>query len=186
MPFPPTNMPPHPIAPFFPSLPPTQTTLTPNTHTHTHTQMAERFGLPVITLVDTVGAWPTFECERDGQSEVTLHGVLSLLLSSSSFFFFYVYCFFLVVSITVSAYSVFLRLPSPSSSPTSSPSASWPSLSRLLSPLLLSLLLHPQQAIATNLTVMAGLKVPIITVMIGEGGMSLHYTVSVPFILYCS
>ena len=33
-------------------------------------QMAERFGLPVITLVDTVGAWPTFECERDGQSEV--------------------------------------------------------------------------------------------------------------------
>ena len=33
-------------------------------------QMAERFGLPVVTLVDTVGAWPTFECERDGQSEV--------------------------------------------------------------------------------------------------------------------
>jgi acetyl-CoA carboxylase alpha subunit len=33
--------------------------------------MAERFGLPVVTLVDTVGAWPTFECERDGQSEVT-------------------------------------------------------------------------------------------------------------------
>lgn len=32
-------------------------------------KMAERFGLPVVTLVDTVGAWPTFECERDGQSE---------------------------------------------------------------------------------------------------------------------
>ena len=32
-------------------------------------KLAERFGLPVITLVDTVGAWPTFECERDGQSE---------------------------------------------------------------------------------------------------------------------
>ena len=32
-------------------------------------QLAERFGLPVVTLVDTVGAWPTFECERDGQSE---------------------------------------------------------------------------------------------------------------------
>ena len=38
--------------------------------THHRFQMAERFGLPVITLVDTVGAWPTFECERDGQSEV--------------------------------------------------------------------------------------------------------------------
>lgn len=32
-------------------------------------KLAERFGLPVVTLVDTVGAWPTFECERDGQSE---------------------------------------------------------------------------------------------------------------------
>ena len=32
-------------------------------------RLAERFGLPVVTLVDTVGAWPTFECERDGQSE---------------------------------------------------------------------------------------------------------------------
>lgn len=57
-------------------------------------QMAERFLLPVVTLVDTVGAWPTFECERDGQSE----------------------------------------------------------------------------AIATNLTAMASLRVPILTVVIGEGG----------------
>lgn len=57
-------------------------------------KLAERFGFPVVTLVDTVGAWPTFECESDGQSE----------------------------------------------------------------------------AIATNLTVMAGLKVPIITLVIGEGG----------------
>jgi len=57
-------------------------------------QLAERFGLFVVTLVDTVGAWPTFECERDGQSE----------------------------------------------------------------------------AIATNLTVMAGLSVPIVTIMVGEGG----------------
>ena len=32
-------------------------------------RLAERFKLPVVTLVDTVGAWPTFECERDGQSE---------------------------------------------------------------------------------------------------------------------
>ena len=57
-------------------------------------RLAELFSLPVITLVDTVGAWPTFECERDGQSE----------------------------------------------------------------------------AIATNLTAMAGLKVPIITIIVGEGG----------------
>ena len=57
-------------------------------------QVAERFKLPVITLVDTVGAWPTFQCERDGQSE----------------------------------------------------------------------------AIATNLTTMASLRVPIITLVIGEGG----------------
>lgn len=57
-------------------------------------QLAERFGLPVLTLVDTVGAWPTFECERDGQSE----------------------------------------------------------------------------AIATNLTAMASLRVPIVTLVIGEGG----------------
>ena len=56
--------------------------------------LAETFNLPVITLVDTVGAWPTFECERDGQSE----------------------------------------------------------------------------AIATNLTAMAGLRVPIVTLLIGEGG----------------
>ena len=57
-------------------------------------QMAERFGMFVLTLVDTVGAWPTFQCEGDGQSE----------------------------------------------------------------------------AIATNLTVMAGLRVPIVTVLVGEGG----------------
>lgn len=56
--------------------------------------LAEKFRLPVITLVDTVGAWPTFECERMGQSE----------------------------------------------------------------------------AIATNLTLMAGLSVPIVTVIVGEGG----------------
>jgi acetyl-CoA carboxylase beta subunit len=57
-------------------------------------RLAELFDMPVVTLVDTVGAWPTFECERDGQSE----------------------------------------------------------------------------AIATNLTAMAGLKVPIVTIVVGEGG----------------
>ncbi len=57
-------------------------------------KLAERFHLPVVTIIDTVGAWPTFECEKDGQSE----------------------------------------------------------------------------AIATNLTVMASLKVPIVTLVLGEGG----------------
>lgn len=57
-------------------------------------RMAEQFNIPVVTLVDTVGAWPTFECERDGQSE----------------------------------------------------------------------------AIASNLTAMAGLRVPIVTLVLGEGG----------------
>ena len=56
--------------------------------------LAERFGLPVFTLIDTVGAWPTFASEASGQSE----------------------------------------------------------------------------AIATNLTKMAGLTVPIITLEVGEGG----------------
>lgn len=31
--------------------------------------LAERFGLPVVTLVDTCGAWPSFEAEEAGQSE---------------------------------------------------------------------------------------------------------------------
>ena len=57
-------------------------------------KLAESFNLPVITLVDTCGALPSFEAERDGQSE----------------------------------------------------------------------------AIASNLTAMAGLKVPIVTVITGEGG----------------
>ncbi|CAE7803712.1 pyc [Symbiodinium sp. CCMP2456] len=56
--------------------------------------LAERFGLPVVTLVDTVGAWPSFAAEMAGQSE----------------------------------------------------------------------------AIATNLTKMGGLKVPIVTIIVGEGG----------------
>merc|ERR1712048_13380 len=55
---------------------------------------AERFGLPVLSLVDTVGAWPSFDAEIAGQSE----------------------------------------------------------------------------AIATNLVAMAGLKVPMVTIVVGEGG----------------
>lgn len=61
---------------------------------HRLMQLAQQFHFPVITLVDTVGAWPTFDCEQSGQSE----------------------------------------------------------------------------AIATNLTCMAGLEVPILTLVVGEGG----------------
>uniref|UniRef100_A0A7S3Y4I5 acetyl-CoA carboxytransferase n=2 Tax=Sar TaxID=2698737 RepID=A0A7S3Y4I5_HETAK len=57
-------------------------------------KLAERFDIPVISIVDTCGAWPSFVAERDGQSE----------------------------------------------------------------------------AIATNLVEMAGLKVPMVTVVLGEGG----------------
>ena len=57
-------------------------------------RLAEQFNMPIVTLVDTVGIWPTFECELDGQSE----------------------------------------------------------------------------AIASNLTAMAGLRVPIVTLILGEGG----------------
>ena len=32
-------------------------------------RMADRFGLPVVTFVDTCGAWPSFPAEQDGQSE---------------------------------------------------------------------------------------------------------------------
>ena len=57
-------------------------------------RLAERFSLPVVTLVDTVGAWPSFAAEQAGAAE----------------------------------------------------------------------------AIATNLTAMAGLETPIVSVVLGEGG----------------
>ena len=30
-------------------------------------QLAERFGIPVVTLIDTVGAFPSFASEAEGQ-----------------------------------------------------------------------------------------------------------------------
>ena len=32
-------------------------------------RLAERFSLPVVTFVDTVGAWPSFRAEEDGAAE---------------------------------------------------------------------------------------------------------------------
>jgi len=39
---------------------------------------AERFGLPVLSLVDTVGAWPSFEAEIAGQSEAIATNLLAM------------------------------------------------------------------------------------------------------------
>jgi len=39
---------------------------------------AERFGLPVLTLVDTVGAWPSFEAEIAGQIEAIATNLLAM------------------------------------------------------------------------------------------------------------
>jgi acetyl-CoA carboxylase carboxyl transferase alpha subunit len=39
---------------------------------------AERFGLPVLSLVDTVGAWPSFEAETAGQSEAIATNLLAM------------------------------------------------------------------------------------------------------------
>ena len=44
--------------------------------------LAERFNLPVVTLVDTVGAWPSFEAEEAGQSEAVC--LLTLLIAWST------------------------------------------------------------------------------------------------------
>lgn len=32
-------------------------------------QLAERFGLPVVTLVDTCGAWPSFEVRPESRAD---------------------------------------------------------------------------------------------------------------------
>jgi acetyl-CoA carboxylase carboxyl transferase subunit alpha len=38
-------------------------------------KMAERFGLPVLTLIDTAGAWPGIDAEERGQSEAIGHNL---------------------------------------------------------------------------------------------------------------
>ena len=41
--------------------------------------LAERFSLPVITFVDTVGAWPSFAAEEAGQSEAIATNLLQVI-----------------------------------------------------------------------------------------------------------
>jgi len=41
-------------------------------------KMAERFGIPVITLIDTAGAWPGIDAEERGQSEAIARNLLEM------------------------------------------------------------------------------------------------------------
>jgi acetyl-CoA carboxylase carboxyl transferase subunit alpha len=40
--------------------------------------MAERFGLPVLTFIDTMGAWPGIDAEERGQSEAIARNLLEM------------------------------------------------------------------------------------------------------------
>ena len=41
-------------------------------------QMAERFGLPILTFIDTMGAWPGIDAEERGQSEAIARNLLEM------------------------------------------------------------------------------------------------------------
>ncbi|HBN53735.1 acetyl-CoA carboxylase carboxyltransferase subunit alpha [Stenotrophomonas sp. MYb238] len=41
-------------------------------------KMAERFGLPVLTLIDTAGAWPGIDAEERGQSEAIARNLMEM------------------------------------------------------------------------------------------------------------
>jgi acetyl-CoA carboxylase carboxyl transferase subunit alpha len=41
-------------------------------------KLAERFGLPVLTLIDTAGAWPGIDAEERGQSEAIARNLLEM------------------------------------------------------------------------------------------------------------
>ncbi|HMB55830.1 MAG TPA: acetyl-CoA carboxylase carboxyltransferase subunit alpha [Arenimonas sp.] len=41
-------------------------------------KMAERFGLPLLTLIDTAGAWPGIDAEKRGQSEAIARNLLEM------------------------------------------------------------------------------------------------------------
>ena len=42
-------------------------------------KLAEQFGLPVVTLVDTPGAYPSFESEIEGQPEAIAHSLITMI-----------------------------------------------------------------------------------------------------------
>ncbi|WDS37272.1 acetyl-CoA carboxylase carboxyltransferase subunit alpha [Pseudoxanthomonas sp.] len=41
-------------------------------------KMAERFGLPILTLIDTAGAWPGIDAEERGQSEAIARNLIEM------------------------------------------------------------------------------------------------------------
>ncbi|HCS13638.1 MAG TPA: acetyl-CoA carboxylase carboxyl transferase subunit alpha, partial [Zetaproteobacteria bacterium] len=41
-------------------------------------QLAERFGMPVMTFIDTAGAWPGVDAEERGQSEAIARNLMEL------------------------------------------------------------------------------------------------------------
>ena len=41
-------------------------------------KLAETFGIPIVTLVDTPGAFPSFDAERDGQSEAIATNLVTI------------------------------------------------------------------------------------------------------------
>jgi acetyl-CoA carboxylase carboxyl transferase subunit alpha len=41
-------------------------------------QLAERFGLPILTFIDTAGAWPGVDAEARGQSEAIARNLLEM------------------------------------------------------------------------------------------------------------
>src|SRR5690606_8767008 len=41
-------------------------------------KMAERFGLPILTFIDTMGAWPGIDAEERGQSEAIARNLLEM------------------------------------------------------------------------------------------------------------
>lgn len=48
--------------------------------------LAEHFEIPVITLIDTVGAYPSFESEQTGQSEALATNLLTMVRTARPFF----------------------------------------------------------------------------------------------------
>lgn len=49
--------------------------------------LAEHFEIPVITLIDTVGAYPSFDSEQTGQSEALATNLLTMVRTSRVSFF---------------------------------------------------------------------------------------------------
>src|SRR4029453_2363787 len=41
-------------------------------------KMAERFNLPILTFIDTAGAWPGIDAEERGQSEAIARNLLEM------------------------------------------------------------------------------------------------------------